>query len=44
LKEDKDLQFVDLGTNLGVYALAVAKMGRNVIAVDPYEYGKWACK
>ncbi|XP_076081479.1 uncharacterized protein LOC143052357 isoform X1 [Mytilus galloprovincialis] len=35
LKPDEDLQFVDLGANLGVYTLGVAKFGRNVIAVDP---------
>ncbi|CAC5391395.1 unnamed protein product [Mytilus coruscus] len=35
LLTNEDLQFVDLGANLGVYALAVAKFGRNVIAVDP---------
>lgn len=35
LQKDADLQFVDLGANLGVYTLAVAKIGREVIAVDP---------
>ena len=34
LKQDLDLQFVDLGANVGVYSMAVAKFGRKVLAVD----------
>ncbi|XP_063419087.1 uncharacterized protein LOC134701911 [Mytilus trossulus] len=35
LKTDNDLQFVDLGANIGVFALSIAKLGRKVIAVEP---------
>lgn len=35
LKKDKDLQFVDIGANIGVIALEAAKLGRRVIAVEP---------
>ena len=34
LQKDQDLQFVDIGTNVGVFALAVALFGRRVVAVD----------
>lgn len=34
LKQDKELQVLDLGTNLGIYALIGALMGRRVVAVD----------
>ncbi|XP_061162406.1 uncharacterized protein LOC133171633 [Saccostrea echinata] len=34
LRADNDLHFIDLGTNLGVFALSVAKMNRQVLAVD----------
>lgn len=34
MREDNDLQFIDLGTNIGVFALSIAKMKRKVIAVD----------
>ncbi|XP_048771299.2 uncharacterized protein LOC125677330 [Ostrea edulis] len=34
LRQDPDLQFLDLGANLGVYSMAAAKLGRKVIAVD----------
>lgn len=30
-----DIQFVDLGANIGVFTLAVAKLGLKVIAVEP---------
>ncbi|CAG2203274.1 unnamed protein product [Mytilus edulis] len=35
LQQDNDLQFVDLGANIGVFALSIAKLGRSVIAVEP---------
>lgn len=35
LSRDKELQFMDLGANLGVFSLAMAKFGRQVIAVEP---------
>ncbi|CAC5413398.1 unnamed protein product [Mytilus coruscus] len=35
LNQDKDLQFVDLGANIGVFALSIAKLGRRVVAVEP---------
>lgn len=35
LQKDPQLQFVDLGANIGVFALSVAKLGRQVIAVEP---------
>lgn len=34
LQEDPDLQFVDIGSNVGVFTLAVAMLGRRVLAVD----------
>lgn len=34
LRQDLDLQFLDLGANLGVYSMAVAKFGRKVVSVD----------
>ena len=34
LREDDDLHFIDLGTNVGVFALSIAKMNRKVVAVD----------
>ncbi|XP_076080027.1 uncharacterized protein LOC143050799 [Mytilus galloprovincialis] len=35
LRKDPELQFIDLGANLGVFSLAMAKFGRQVIAVEP---------
>ncbi|XP_063437499.1 uncharacterized protein LOC134718744 [Mytilus trossulus] len=35
LRKDPELQFMDLGANLGVFSLAMAKFGRQVIAVEP---------
>jgi FkbM family methyltransferase len=35
LNQDPNLQFIDLGANLGVFSLAVAKYGRKVVAVEP---------
>jgi len=35
LSKDKELQFMDLGANLGVFSLAMAKFGRQVISVEP---------
>lgn len=34
LKNDPDVVFVDIGANVGVFSLTVAKLGRHVIAVD----------
>ncbi|XP_061196334.1 uncharacterized protein LOC133204598 [Saccostrea echinata] len=34
LKRDPEIQFVDIGANVGVFTLAVALSGRRVIAVD----------
>ncbi|XP_062574259.1 uncharacterized protein LOC134236093 [Saccostrea cucullata] len=34
LRQDPKLQFLDLGANIGVYSMAVAKFGRKVVAVD----------
>lgn len=36
LELDISLSFIDLGANLGVYTLAAAKLGRTVLAVEPY--------
>lgn len=35
LEKYPEYTFIDMGCNLGVYTLSVAKMGRSVIAVDP---------
>ena len=35
MKIHPDADFVDLGANLGVYGLTLAKMGRRVILIDP---------
>ena len=32
---DPELAFIDLGANIGVYTLAVASLGRQVVAVEP---------
>ena len=37
MERDPRFSFVDLGSNLGVYSLSMAKMNRNVVAVDPLE-------
>lgn len=34
LRQDPDLRFVDIGSNVGVFTLAVALLGRRVLAVD----------
>jgi FkbM family methyltransferase len=34
LKQDPELQFIDIGTNVGAFALSVALFGRRVLAVD----------
>ncbi|KAK3086343.1 hypothetical protein FSP39_017100 [Pinctada imbricata] len=34
LKDDKSLDFIDFGCNIGVYSLTVAKMGRQVLCID----------
>lgn len=34
LKVDPELNFIDIGANIGVHTLAIAKMGRKVIAVE----------
>lgn len=34
LQQDPDLHFVDIGSNVGVFTLAVALLGRRVLAVD----------
>ncbi|KAK3086336.1 hypothetical protein FSP39_017017 [Pinctada imbricata] len=34
LKEDKEMNLLDIGSNLGVYALSAAKLGRKVLAVE----------
>ncbi len=36
LKQDKSLAVIDIGANIGQYSLIAAKMGRTVIAVEPY--------
>lgn len=36
LRRDEDLVFVDIGANVGTYALSVAKLGRTVVAVEPF--------
>ncbi|XP_046558139.1 uncharacterized protein LOC124267268 [Haliotis rubra] len=35
VKQDDDLQFVDIGGNIGVYGLTMAKLGRTVLFVEP---------
>ncbi|XP_060069465.1 uncharacterized protein LOC132549543 [Ylistrum balloti] len=35
LQADKDLQFLDIGANIGVISLEVAKLGRRVVSVEP---------
>jgi FkbM family methyltransferase len=35
LLADPDLQFIDLGCNIGVFTLFAVKLGKTVIAVDP---------
>ncbi|XP_033748632.1 uncharacterized protein LOC117333446 [Pecten maximus] len=35
LQADKNLQFVDIGANIGVISLEVAKLGRRVVSVEP---------
>ena len=35
LTNNRDLKFLDLGCNLGVYTIVAAKLGINVIAVEP---------
>ncbi|OWF56671.1 uncharacterized protein LOC110444245 [Mizuhopecten yessoensis] len=35
LQADKDLQFVDIGANIGVISLEIAKLGRRVVSVEP---------
>ncbi|XP_067678179.1 uncharacterized protein [Haliotis asinina] len=34
-KQDGDMQFVDIGGNIGVYGLTIAKLGRTVLFVEP---------
>ena len=36
LKSDPGLAFIDIGTNIGQFALVAASMGRNVVAVDAF--------
>ncbi|XP_071095731.1 uncharacterized protein [Haliotis cracherodii] len=35
VKQDGDLEFVDIGGNIGVYGLTIAKLGRKVLFVEP---------
>ena len=35
LRELNDTDVIDIGANIGVYSLLAAKLGRNVIAVEP---------
>ena len=35
LRNDLNLGFIDIGANIGVYTLAVASVGRQVVAVEP---------
>ena len=35
LLELNDTDVIDIGANIGVYSLLAAKLGRNVIAVEP---------
>ncbi|ESP05590.1 hypothetical protein LOTGIDRAFT_152447 [Lottia gigantea] len=37
LNQNKNMQVVDIGCNIGIYTLFASKMGRRVIAVDPLE-------
>ncbi|XP_067667257.1 uncharacterized protein [Haliotis asinina] len=34
-KQDGDMQFVDIGGNIGIYGLTIAKLGRTVLFVEP---------
>eukprot|EP00463_Aulacantha_scolymantha_P000453 TRINITY_DN1273_c0_g1_i1.p1 TRINITY_DN1273_c0_g1~~TRINITY_DN1273_c0_g1_i1.p1 ORF type:complete len:207 (+),score=15.52 TRINITY_DN1273_c0_g1_i1:323-943(+) len=36
MRKDKDLDFLDIGANVGCYALAVGLLGRRVVAVEPF--------
>ena len=35
LNQNQEAQFLDVGSNIGVYALVAASMGRKVVAVEP---------
>ncbi|KAK3092590.1 hypothetical protein FSP39_004734 [Pinctada imbricata] len=37
LAEDLDTTFIDIGANVGVYALTAAKLGCKVVAIDAFE-------
>ena len=36
LEANPDMQFIDIGANIGVYAITVASMKRQVVGVEPY--------
>ena len=36
LSRDPDLHLIDAGANIGVYSLYAAKLGRKVVAVEPF--------
>ncbi|XP_050413945.1 uncharacterized protein LOC126828295 [Patella vulgata] len=37
LLNDTSLDFVDIGANIGVYTLTMSKLGRQVIAIEPFK-------
>ncbi|ESO99111.1 hypothetical protein LOTGIDRAFT_173853 [Lottia gigantea] len=37
LLNDSSLDFIDIGANIGVYTLTMAKLGRQVIAIEPFK-------
>ena len=44
LRKDPELGFIDIGANLGYYALIVANMGHQVVAVEPLVSNIWRLK